>query len=210
MLSFARKFSLFSDIQSLNYVVNSFKETIRGFVPKSIVKVVDFLPTHSAKIKGVSFATYDYMADITGLSASTLKRAIKRLIDLGFIQVVNVWIDGRQRANIYQIQANINLEELAERLMSKVSFEFFEPSNDTQNDTEIETQNDTLEESDKPSIDADYPSFLKMGSSKAFQATQTLTDNNIVISSESFKRLISGDYEEDDPFLNSLLISHSY
>lgn len=205
MLVLARKFSLFSDIHALNSVVNRFKETVRGFVPKSVNTVIDFLATHSAKVKGVSFATYDYMADKTGLSPSTLKRAIKRLKDLGFIQVVNVWVDGRQRANIYQIQANIDFDELAKRLMAKVRFEFFDAGDDTQEEPQEDTQNDTLSKTDKPRRSKGLTGFFRKRNSKAEQASKTLKDNIYTFDSEDFRRLLlGGSVYDDDPFSTSI------
>jgi hypothetical protein len=138
----ARKFTSFSDLESLNVMVRQFKEIVKGLVPKSLITVVDFLSTHSAKVKGVSWASYDYMKDITGLSVPTLKRAIKRLQQLGFIQVFKTWSSEGQLPNIVQIQSNIDWKSVVDQLMKSVRIEF--PAPQEMHQTEVEATSDMI------------------------------------------------------------------
>lgn len=149
MLTLARKFTSFQTLDSMNLTVNKFKTLIKGLVPKSIYTVIDYLSTHSVKLKGVSFGSYEYIKQQTGLSIPTLKRAIKRLKELGFIEVIHTFINGRQRANIIRIKNKINWKHVRDTLMEGVRLEIVRGS-DPINDTVDDMQNDTLQSSLNP------------------------------------------------------------
>lgn len=193
MLILAKKFEVkaFENIEAMNIIVDAFKQRIRGILPSSVLKVVDFISSHSCKVRGVSWATYDYIKDKTGLSLSTLKRAVKLLSKLGFIQVIRTWVGGRQSANIIQIQHNIDWSAVEAELMGRFRVEYadtkqtetevvpeqsgstFSLSDDTVNDTDEDRPTDTLsakaEEAamaEKPCDDADLwnaPDYISEG-----------------------------------------------
>ena len=177
MLILARKFEVkaFEDISLMNVIVDAFKQRIRGIVPPSVLKVVDFLASHSCKVRGVSWATYDYMKDKTGLSLSTLKRVVKLLASFGFIQVIRTWVGGRQSANIIQIQKDIDWQEVQAKVMERVRFAYadeqqpetdvvseetgaiFSPAADTVQDTGEDMPADTLSTEKVESESAENP-----------------------------------------------------
>jgi hypothetical protein len=172
MYTLAKRLQSFDAVESMNVIVSKFKETVRGILPKSVMTTIDFLASHSCKIKGVSWATYDYMKEQTGLSVPTLKRAIKTLTQLGIIQVVHTWVGGRQKANIIQIQRKIDWQSIEAALLKRMHLEFvttdtiaeeapetIEPPSEPVNETHDDTQNDTLcekQETEKGSDDADF------------------------------------------------------
>ncbi|BAU28114.1 helix-turn-helix protein [Aneurinibacillus soli] len=177
MFILAKKFEVkvFGNIEVMNTIVDAFKKRIRGMLPASVMKVVDFLASHSCKVRGVSWATYEYMNDITGLSISTLKRAVKMLAKLGFIQVIRTWVGGCQSANIIQIQPRMDWKAIETELMRRVRFEYadekqseiekeseeigenFLQPNDTQSETKEDMQSDTLYKQKKEGVKAAEP-----------------------------------------------------
>jgi DNA-binding Lrp family transcriptional regulator len=190
MLTIARNFQSFNNIEQMNYNVKRFVETIKGILPKSVFTTIDFLSTHSCRIKGVSFASYEYMSDMTGLSVSTLKRAVSILVKLGFVVKYTTRVRGKQSSNILVINPEMDLQKVEDLLLDMFSIKL-----DTPDEPANDMQNDTLKKSDKPSIFKGLKDFLTKGSFKS--SSNSIHNINItapINHNDDRFVFISGDY----------------
>lgn len=178
MLSVAVKYRSFNSVEALNEVVKQVKQRISKYIAKSVIKLLDFLSSHSLVVKGVSWAGKDYILDHTGMSKATYHRSIKLLEALGVIKVHH-W----KRHPIIQIQPDID--------WAKVDAVLF-------GESENETSNETEPNADKPKQENALTVAKRVG--KKIQSLSISFENSVY----EWKKRKYGEVGETFPFYNWL------
>lgn len=102
----AKRFACFGSIESLNTAVRQHLYNKKHLLTPSAITVLKTLARHATKFKGVAFLKIATIVELTGLSRSTVIRALNLLDRLGIVLKRHVMrpVSGGNGANVYVIQ----------------------------------------------------------------------------------------------------------
>lgn len=104
-----QQYRTFDGKKELNTAVYKHIDVLRNDEqPASVIEVLLFLGRSSLRIKGVSFAKYQTIADSIGISKRTVIRAIKSLETYGIIEKIATVKKWRRSVNIIRIMSDMS------------------------------------------------------------------------------------------------------
>lgn len=122
----ARVYQSFESREALNLAYRAFLYPNKSKLTDAAIKVYEHLAAHSLKVLGVAFAGIDYIVEKTGLSKSSVMRALKTLEkEFGAIKRI-----ARPRKKGRQVSNFIVMQPQDAFILPDVT-----PGDDTQNDT---------------------------------------------------------------------------
>ncbi|MDQ0229903.1 helix-turn-helix domain-containing protein [Metabacillus malikii] len=163
-----QKHQSFSTVEEMNQAVRGFLYKHKSELSEGTLKVLHNIWNHSLKVVGVSFAKYDYIAELVNLSRRTVIRAINVLVAKGFIKKIPTKrMNGKQGVNILVIQEYPPIDSLKNNMSPHVV-----TPNKTENNQSSLCENKTKPKNVKkevePSLQQLDASFLPDTVSKPF------------------------------------------
>lgn len=117
-----KKYQSFESIEEMDKNVRAFLYQFKAELSESTVNVLKTIWKHSIKVIGVSFAKYEYIAEMADISRRTVIRAMNRLEEMGIIKrIPTTRPNGKRGINIIVIQKTdltIQNEEMSNNNMS--------------------------------------------------------------------------------------------
>lgn len=100
-----KKYQSFESIEEMDKNVRAFLYHNKSKLSESCLNVLKTIWKHSLKVIGVSFAKYDYIAEIANISRRTVIRAMNQLEEMGIIKrIPTTRPNGKRGINIIVIQ----------------------------------------------------------------------------------------------------------
>ncbi|MGG3683937.1 helix-turn-helix domain-containing protein [Aeribacillus composti] len=100
-----KKYQSFESVEEMDKNVRAFLYHFKAELSESTVNVLKTIWKHSLKVIGVSFAKYDYIAEIANISRRTVIRAMNQLEEMGIIKrIPTTRPNGKRGINIIVIQ----------------------------------------------------------------------------------------------------------
>jgi hypothetical protein len=139
LMVLAEKLQSYKTLYKMDKFINEFKQVTKSFLSAGALKVIDLLQTHSVKFKGVSFMKYSYMSEKTGLSIRHLKRIVKTLVELQFIEVWHQWYGNKQIGNIIVIRSDVSIKKIKRMILGRMTTNMSATTKDTRFDMGADT-----------------------------------------------------------------------
>lgn len=115
-IKLSKRFSNFKSIESFNISIRQHLYNKKHLLTKAAITVFKQLSRYATKYKGVAFLKLATITELTGLSRSTVQRALKLLEALGIVLKRHVMrpVRGGHGGNLYIIQKYIPAEKVAQ------------------------------------------------------------------------------------------------
>ncbi|MGP4107778.1 helix-turn-helix domain-containing protein [Virgibacillus sp. L01] len=104
-----QQYQTFENKYEMNEIIYQYIDVLRNDEqPTSVIEVLRFFGRSSLRVKGVSFAKYETIANSIGKSKRTVIRAINKLAGYGMIERIETVKKWRKSVNIIVIQARLS------------------------------------------------------------------------------------------------------